>query len=177
MPLLCLSPVPAARPWRGAILLPAVLATLLAAGCASYVPRAAPGQTVADVVAASGPPTGRYGMPDGGTRLEYARGPYGRHTYMVDTGPDGRVRGMEQVLTEARFAAIVPGMTIAEVQYALGRPSERRPRGWQPGEYWYWRYQATFCQWFVVTVAPGGRLTEAGYAPDPLCDHDDDDPH
>ena len=43
------------------------------AGCASLQPpQATPGQTEAEVVARLGPPTGRYTLPAGGQRLEYA---------------------------------------------------------------------------------------------------------
>ena len=58
----------------------AAIALLLAA-CAGYSPRnLPPGATQAEVVHLMGPPTGRYAMPQGGTRLEFARGPYGRET-------------------------------------------------------------------------------------------------
>jgi hypothetical protein len=57
----------------------------LLAGCAGYSAQGiTPGQTAAQVEQQLGAPTGRYGLANGGTRLEYARGPYGKHTYMVD---------------------------------------------------------------------------------------------
>ena len=52
------------------------------AGCASYSPQGLQtGQGEAQVSQQMGEPTGRYALPDGATRLEYARGPMGRHTY------------------------------------------------------------------------------------------------
>ncbi|MBQ1766741.1 MAG: hypothetical protein IIZ92_28100, partial [Aquincola sp.] len=53
---------------------------LLLAGCASYgTGDLQTGLTVDEVAARMGPPTGRYTLPDGSTRLEYARGPLGKH--------------------------------------------------------------------------------------------------
>jgi hypothetical protein len=159
---------------RGLIVLGA--AALLAA-CAGYSAQGiAPGQTAAQVEQQLGPPTGRHRLPDGGTRLEYARGPYGKHTYMVDLDTAGRVAGWQQVLTEANFNQVAgeAGMPVDELLRRLGRPTHRRSGGWQPGEVWSWRYDAVFCQWFQVDVV-AGRVRGAAYGPDPLCDIDRDD--
>jgi hypothetical protein len=151
----------------------ATVASLLAA-CANYAPPASvqPGQSIDDVTRAYGQPTGRYALPQGGTRLEYARGPYGKHTWMIDADASGRVRSVQQVLTEANFATVQPGETAEDVLRKLGRPSERRG-AFRNTELWSYRYDATFCQWFVVTMTPDRRVRDAGYAPDPLCDADD----
>ena len=52
-------------------------------------PRISTGQTADEVVRAIGQPTARYAFPNGGQRLEYASGPYGKTTYMVDLDPPG----------------------------------------------------------------------------------------
>jgi hypothetical protein len=149
-----------------------VLAVMLAA-CAGYGPGpAAVGQTEAEVAARMGPPTGRHALADGRTRLEYARGPFGRHTFMLDLDAQGRVASVQQVLTEARFNAIRAGMPRAELLAELGRPSDRRSGGWQGGEVWSWRYDAIFCQWFMVSVTDQGVVKDTAYGPDPLCDDD-----
>jgi hypothetical protein len=145
--------------------------------CTGYAPRAiAPGQSAGEVQQQLGTPTGRHALPNGGTRLEYARGPYGKHTYMVDLDAAGRVTGWQQVLTEANFNQIAgsPGMTAEELLRRLGRPTHTRSGGWQPGEVWSWRYDAVFCQWFQVSVV-NARVRDASYGPDPLCDIDRDD--
>ena len=99
----------------------------LLAACAGYAPpndmRAA--CTEAEVVQAMGPPTGRYQLPEGPTRLEFARGPYGRHTYMVDLDAQGRVLKWDQVLDRRYFEAVTPGMTSEQLLRFIGRPSER----------------------------------------------------
>jgi hypothetical protein len=154
---------------------PCALAVALAA-CAGYGPtNIGAGSTVEEVQAQMGAPTGRYAVPQGGTRLEYARGPYGKHTFMIDVDAQGRVTSVQQVLTEANFGAVVPGMPRDEVLLRLGRPSETRSGGWQGGEVWSYRYDWTFCQWFQVSVLDG-RVRDAAYAPDPMCDADGNEP-
>jgi hypothetical protein len=144
------------------------------AGCVSYSPSAiSVGDTQATVVQAMGQPTGRHALPNGQQRLEFARGPLGKHTYMVTVDAQARVAAIEQVLTEATFAGIQPGMPAAQVRSVLGQPSQLRI-GWRGvGEVWSYRYEATFCQWFQVWLVDG-TVREAAYAPDPLCDADDD---
>lgn len=167
--------LPAPARLAPALIAPALLASALVAGCASYGPPSVqPGQSLDAVVAQLGEPTGRYALPDGTTRFEYARGPFGKHTWMVDVDASGRVTGWKQVLTEGNFNAVQPGMTQDELLARLGRPSERQPGGWQGGQVWSYRYDAVFCQWFQVSVEEG-RVRDAAYAPDPLCDHGDND--
>jgi hypothetical protein len=148
------------------------VASALLASCAGYGPGSVrPGQSADEVARAMGQPTGRYTLPQGGTRLEYARGPFGKHTYMVDLDAQGRVQRWQQVLTENNFGGVRAGWTQDELLLALGRPAERRSGGRQGGEVWSYRYDAVFCQWFQVSVK-GGRVTDMAYGPDPLCDVD-----
>jgi hypothetical protein len=153
----------------------AIALALAVAGCTGYGPRGVNvGDSAQAVAERMGPPTGRYALPQGGTRLEYARGPFGKHTYMVDVDAQGRVVRWTQVLTEPNFETVQPGMAQDDVLVTLGRPSDRRGGGWQGGEVWSYRYEAVFCQWFQVSVKDG-RVTSAGYGPDPLCDVNDND--
>ena len=132
------------------------------------------GDPAARAEQALGPPTARRALPEGGTRLEFARGPFGRHTWMVDLDAGGRVARWFQALDEAAFARVTPGQDQAALLLALGRPSHVRHGGWQGGEVWSWRYEAIFCQWFEVSVKDG-RVVDAAYSPDPLCDVGGDD--
>src|SRR5688500_20335177 len=95
------------------------LSVLLLAGlaaCAGYSPGAVGvGSSEAEVVQTMGQPTGRYTMPGGTQRLEFARGPFGRHTYMVDLDAQGSVANDEQVLDARHFARVEPGRSRAEV--------------------------------------------------------------
>jgi hypothetical protein len=147
----------------------AVLALL--AGCAGYSPGdLGQGAAESQIIARMGPPTDRAARPDGGSRLEYARGPFGKHTYRIELDAQGRVQTVSQILTEANFEALPIGAPQAEVRDRLGRPSETRV-GWRGvGEVWSYRYDsAPFCKWFQVWLVEG-RVREAAYAVDPVCD-------
>jgi hypothetical protein len=121
-------------------------------------------------VARLGEPNASHALAGGITRLEFARGPMGLHTYMIDLGSDGRVQALQQVLTEPRFNAIAAGQTTAQVQAAIGRPSYRRHGGWQGGQVWAWRYDSTFCTWFMASITDDGRVKDTAYGPDPRCE-------
>ena len=166
----CIAPCP--TPVRGA---PIALVALATAGCVGYGPqglsRGAPEQAV---VQRMGPPTGVYPRPEGGRRLEFARGPMGRHTFMVDLDPGGRVLQWEQVLTEARFNALQAGLSRQEVLYRLGRPSHEMHIPRRHERVWSYRYESPFCQWFQVSLdTRTDRVTQTGYNVDPLCDAND----
>jgi len=149
-------------------------AGLLLAGCAAFTqPDIRPGQTGADVQRRMGTPTARYPMANAGSRLEYATGPFGRTTWMVDIDAAGQVTGASQVLGEASFAAFqvrAPGTTREELLRTLGRPGERRHGGWQGGEVWSWRYPTNDCLWFRVSVSADGIVRDGAYGIDPHCD-------
>jgi hypothetical protein len=133
-----------------------------------------PGQTEAEVIAAAGPPTGRYVMPDGTRRMEYATGPMGRHTWMIDLDAQGRVQQVEQVLSEMTFLKITDGMARDDVLRLIGRPAHRQ-REWMNKETWFWRYPTNDCLWVGVTMLPPDWKVQhgAGYLPDPMCDDND----
>ena len=116
------------------------------------------------------PPSGTYPLPDGGVRYEYARGPFGKHTYMVDFDKDAKLVRQEQVLTENTFARVREGMTRDEVLFMIGRPSEEKRLGWQKRMLWSYRYDAIFCQWYQVSFNEQWQVVDTGYGPDPLCD-------
>jgi hypothetical protein len=154
----------------------AALFLLLLAGCAG--PGITPlvvGAPEAEVRDLWGPPTARYDVP-GGARLEYATGPYGKTTWMVDVDANGAVTGWRQVLTEGNLMEVqgrLPGMSTAELLRTLGTPGERRSGGWQGGEVWSWRYPNSFCLWFRVSVGDDGRARDGAFLPDPTCGESD----
>jgi hypothetical protein len=103
----------------------ACLAAALIAGCASYSGRGlVPGtSTDADVEALMGRPAERFSKPDGSSVLFYPHAPVGRETYAVTIGADGKVRAVEQRLTDANIARLVLGATTAqEVRELFGSP-------------------------------------------------------
>ncbi len=151
--------------------LPALAAALLLAACGTLAPTLPQtGQDEAAVRAAMGEPTGRYTMPGGLARLEYARGPAGRETWMVDLDAAGRVRAVEQVLNLRRFAEVVNGMPADDLLRVIGRPGRKAPE-YQDRVTWYWRYPNNDCLRLAVTLSALGRVINGGsHMPDPSCD-------
>ena len=149
----------------------AVSMGLALASCAGYGPVGVQaGQTEADVVKVMGVPTGRYTMPGGTQRLEYARGPYGRHTYMIDLDGQGRVTQVDQVLGPRHFDTVVPGQTTRDdILRMLGRPNER-VGAMRDGQIWSWRYPNNDCLWWQAQFDAQGILVQAGYGPERGCD-------
>jgi hypothetical protein len=139
------------------------------AGCAGYGPGGIQaGGTEADVIARMGAPTDRTARSGGGQRLDFARGPMGKHTYRVDLDAAGRVQRVSQLLTEANFEAVHPGDSRAAVIDRIGRASDRRT-GWRGvGEVWSYRYESVFCRWFQVWLVDGA-VREASFGEDPMC--------
>ena len=177
--------------WRvaGAVLLASSAAWLV--GCVAYSPRNLPaGASVADVIAAMGAPTGEWSAAVGGDtdtdtgtgapraaaaarHLEFAHGPYGKHTYLVDFDAQGRMLTWHQALTDANFYAVKVGESQDAVRRRLGRPSTTFTIPRQQIAVWNYRYETPFCQWFQVSISTApvtlGRVTEVGFGPDPIC--------
>ena len=144
---------------------------LLLAACASYgPPKLAAGTSIDEARAALGVPTGAYPLPGGGRRFEFARGPYGKHTWMLDYDAQGRLLEWSQVLSVAHFNEILPGMSADEVLARIGRPSERGLLPFQHRDLWSYRYEGPFCLWFQLGIDAQGHVVDGGYGPDPACD-------
>lgn len=152
-----------------------VLSAFLLIGCAGYGPSGLqPGQTEADVRARMGEPTERAARPNGHTRLDYARGPMGKHTWRIDLDANGRIASIEQLLTERNFESLQPGDTRAAVIERIGPPTSVRG-GWRGvGEVWFYRYDTPppYCRRFHVWLVDD-RVREATYANDPMCEERD----
>jgi hypothetical protein len=149
-------------------------ATLLLAACAAAPPL--PGSARTEVLRSWGTPSAHYALVGGGDRLEYASGPYGRTTWMIDVDGAGRVLQARQVLSEGEFLQVQSATTLTrdELLRWLGTPGERRSGGRAGGEVWSWRYPTNDCLWFQSSVADDGRVTSSAYAIDPVCDAPND---
>lgn len=159
------------RPRAALVALTALTAAALG-GCATWGPGGWPvGTPIAQARQAWQTPTGEYAMPGGGTRLEYAQGAFGKQTYMLDFDAQGRLVASTQVLTQAHFATIVPGMTSDQVRRELGKPAQVFGVGWQQLRVWNYRFAGGDCVWFQVSIAiADARVTETGIGTDPACD-------
>jgi outer membrane protein assembly factor BamE (lipoprotein component of BamABCDE complex) len=145
-----------------------LLLTFLLAACSSYAPpENLAGMTREALVAQMGQPDMERRL-DGGSRLEFPRGPFGIQTWFVYLDALGRASHAEQVLTEQNFQRVDVGMTQDEVRRLLGRPSEVRLLGRNRGVVWSYRYTTT-CTWFQVELSPQ-QVRSAGYGEPPECD-------
>jgi hypothetical protein len=151
-------------------------AAALCAGCTAIAPAALPpGTPIEQARGVLGGPTGEYPLAEGGTRLEFARGSWGRQTWMLDFDASGRLVRTEQVLDEAHFATVTPGLPAEEVLRRIGRPAEIFPVGWQRLVVWNYRWWQGDCVWYQVSISRDtDRVTEAGYGTDPACDRGGD---
>lgn len=147
------------------------LSLALLASCAGYAPDSLqPGEPAQAALQKMGLPTGEHARPDGGRRLEYARGPLGRHTYMLDFDAQGRFIGSEQVLDEAHFATIQPGLSETELRYRLGRPGRIWAVHYRNQTVYSYRYENFMCQVFHVGLTPQGVVEDTSFGPDPACE-------
>jgi hypothetical protein len=146
-------------------------AALLLAGCAALSgPTPMPGDDAAAVLAALPAPTGEFANADGSRRLEFARGPFGRQTHMLDIDASGRIVRWEQVLTEAHFATIQPGISSEELRRKIGRPSWVWGVRYRDQTVWSYRFENIFCQAFHVGISPAGVVEDTSFGPDPRCE-------
>ena len=140
-------------------------AALLLAACAGShsLKSLEPGTPQAEVRRALGEPTGQYPGPNGTHRLEYATGPGGLHTYMVDIDAEGRMTRWQQVMDRVHFDTIRVGMSREELLYRIGRPAETSGLPYQNRTVFSYRFEEPFCPWFHVKLNPRGEVVETGY--------------
>ncbi len=120
--------------------------------------------TVADLKAKMGEPASV--NREGDKEIwEYPLGPEGVRTYMMTINAQGTVEKIVQVLVEANFKRIVPGMTITEVRRILGRNSKEQRFGMTPNELTHkYKFNAgNEDQYFDVTYNAEGRVQSVGY--------------
>jgi outer membrane protein assembly factor BamE (lipoprotein component of BamABCDE complex) len=146
----------------------AIVAASLLSGCAHDPSHVPVGASRDDLVKLAGPPTSQY-TREGQKRWEYANGPNGAYTWMVDLDEVGRVKAINQVLTDSTFMQIRPGMASNDLLWSLGRPSDQQVVNLGT-MLWQYRYDAKRCFWFVITLTPESKVDHTSYLPDPLCD-------
>lgn len=97
--------------------------------------------TETEVVNIMGDPDRVWQNADGSHTLSYPLGPQGIHTWMVTANQSGLVTAIDQVLTDAQFAKVVPGLDKEAVLRLIGRPRRIQPFDMSKEEVWDWRYQ------------------------------------
>lgn len=143
----------------------------LLAGCASGLPnRLQPGASVDEVLQQLGPSTAEQALPGGGRRLEFASGPFGKATYMVEFDARGHMQGWQNVLDEAHFDQITAGMTLQQLRERLGPPSKVWAVRYHDQTVWSYRSEGRRCELFHVGITPRGIVEDTSYGPDPLCE-------
>jgi hypothetical protein len=153
----------------------AIALALAASACAILKPPGGlpPGTSIEEARRSFGGPTGQYPLPNGGTRLEFAQGGFGRQTYMLDFDAGGHLVTTQQVLTPNTFATIKPGMSQTDVLSRIGRPVSVFPIGWQKLQVWNYRFGGLEgdCVLFQVSIGnASGLVTETGQGYDSACD-------
>ncbi len=143
----------------------------LLSGCAtSYAPTPdIIGATPDEVITRLGPPNPRPASLTNVKRLDFPRGPYGRHTYVVYFDEKGRAERVAQVLDEKNFARIKPEMSQAEVVDIIGVSRDTFLLGRDRGYVWNYRYNTPLCQWFQVEFTLEGKVRSTGYGLPPEC--------
>ncbi len=147
----------------------AVVSTALLSSCASYAPSSSIiGLSRDQVIARLGSPDpAPYG--DNPTRLDFPRGPMGKHTYFVYFDDQGKAIRFEQALTEERFSKIVPELSTEQVIELIGISRSSFGLARDRGFVWSYRYENPFCQWFQVEFTKEGKVRSAGYSKAPEC--------
>ena len=133
------------------------------------------GTPIAEARQAFGGPSAEYPLADGGTRLEFRQGSFGRQTYMLDFDAGGRLVASHQVLTPANFAEIRPGMSQQDVLVRIGQPAYTFPVGWQNLQVWNYRFAGLEgdCVVLQVSISNATRtVTDTGPNTDPVCNRD-----
>lgn len=98
--------------------------------------------TEADVRSQFGEPVQITERADGSKLLAYPRQPEGWTNYEAEIGTDGKLTALRQLLTEANFAKVQPGMAQAAVGKLLGRHARELRYATQPGQVvWRWHVQ------------------------------------
>ncbi len=97
--------------------------------------------TQAEVRQRMGEPSFIHWNDDGTATWEYNRQPSGTECHMITFGTDHVVSKVEQVLNDARYASILPGMSKDDVRRRLGAPGSKSVFDNLREEIWEWRIE------------------------------------
>ncbi len=143
----------------------ALMAALMPACDGINLKRLKPGVTsLAETRDIMGPTTMEWTDADGSQTLEYARTPNGIVNYMIDFGPDRRLRQVRQVLSEEYFARVKPGMSRDEIRRLLGQPASEQYFSLKKEYAWDWkmRNEGNYDYYFDVYFDENWQVTRTG---------------
>ncbi|MCL2346572.1 MAG: outer membrane protein assembly factor BamE [Desulfobulbus sp.] len=130
------------KPGLFATLVSLLTAALLPACDAINLPQIQPGiTTAAEVLERMGEPGYRYDNDDGTATWEYSRQPNGVHCYMISFDRQQVVSRLDQVLNDANYARVQPGMSREQIRRLLGAPGSRTTFRNLGEEVWEWRIE------------------------------------
>lgn len=137
--------------------------------CTTYSPSSSMvGLSSTEVVKMMGVPDREIQISDG-KRLQFPRGPMGKHTYFVNFDAQDKLISWQQVLTEEKFKLIQQGMSEEEVMNLIGSSKERFGLALNRGYVWSYRYQNQLCQWFQIEFSADKTVRSTGYGTSPEC--------
>jgi hypothetical protein len=124
--------------------------------------------TEADVRAKFGEPAAVYPEENGARTFEYPRQPEGQVNYMITIGSDGKMSSLRQVLKDATFTKVLPGMDKTQLRRLLGRPAKTQVYELKQEEVWDWRFRdVQENKLFSVTLDKNGVVRSTATALDP----------
>ncbi len=155
------------------VLVTGLLLCLLSA-CATYPGNLRAGMTRAEVLSRFGSPVAQR-KDETGEVVIYSTAPFGQFAYAARFGPDDRVRDVEQVLREDKFARIEIGVwDIERVRGNFGTPAEVRnmPDG---RSWWGYRYKQNGVWEMLMNVLfdAQGKVRQLINTPDPMYERND----
>lgn len=139
------------------------------AGCA-YPTSAAPGSSESAVVERLGAPDSEFALSDGGKVLVYSE-TAAREVYWMRFDASGRLTGTEEVLNEAHFALVKPGVSkLNDVLVLFGKPSWSFTLGLlhEKAIIYQFREDSGLPMAFWVQYKDDGTVTDASVVQDPL---------
>lgn len=147
-----------------------LISTAALGACAGYAPsKHFVGMSRSETISILGDPAPIPADIASSQRLDFPRGPYGKHTYSVYFDEQGRATGYRQLLTEDNFAKIVPGIGENDVIQLIGVSKSTFRLARERGYVWNYRYENPLCRWFQIEFTLEGTVRSAGYSKPPEC--------
>ena len=125
--------------------------------------------TADDVKKFMGKPEMVWEEKDGTLFMEFPRSPEGTQTYVVEIGPDGKYKGMKNILNDESFAKIQPRQTQDDVRRTLGKPGEQVQFKLKNEVVWSWKFSPSHgkSEIFNVHFNPEGKVKTTSKSVDP----------